>query len=212
MSVPPQIVLENQFGEISINWVLSGASGGVSGPGSSTLHSLASWGDTDGESLFNNPLVTIDPVSGNITGTTFFGVAIEGKDGGLSIANASAYTQLTIGGEVSEIDIGIGETVALLQFLPNATAGQINFGNPGVQSIFLGPAQYSGLTNTGDIESDTFSSGADQVVTARQTGWGSPTGTFSRVALNTGAATLPNVLQALGALITDLMTHGLIGA
>jgi hypothetical protein len=53
--------------------------------------------------------------------------------------------------------------------------------------------------------------GGVQVVGVRQTGWGAPTGTLSRAALNTGAATLAQVAQALGALIADLTTHGLIG-
>lgn len=51
-----------------------------------------------------------------------------------------------------------------------------------------------------------------QVVTSRQTGWGAPTGTLSRTSLNTGTATLSQVAETLGALITDLTTHGLIGA
>jgi hypothetical protein len=54
--------------------------------------------------------------------------------------------------------------------------------------------------------------GGNQVVFGRQHGWGSPTGTVSRASLNTGTATLATVAQTLGALINDLMTHGLIGA
>jgi hypothetical protein len=57
-----------------------------------------------------------------------------------------------------------------------------------------------------------FDSGGNQLITAQQHGWGAPTGTLSRSALNTGTATLANVAQTLGALITDLETHGLIGA
>lgn len=54
-----------------------------------------------------------------------------------------------------------------------------------------------------------------QVVGPRKTGWGLPTGTLTRTALNTGTATTAQVAQALGALITDLYggtgPHGLIG-
>jgi hypothetical protein len=57
-----------------------------------------------------------------------------------------------------------------------------------------------------------WDSGGNQVVTSQQHGWGAPTGTISRSSLNTGTATLANVAQTLGALITDLETHGLIGA
>lgn len=66
---------------------------------------------------------------------------------------------------------------------------------------------------TGNIfTAGIVSVGANQVITARQTGWTAPIGTLSRAALNTGTATLANVAQVLGALITDLTTHGLIGA
>jgi hypothetical protein len=50
-----------------------------------------------------------------------------------------------------------------------------------------------------------------QVVTNRQGGWSAPTGSISRASLNTGTATLTNVVQALAALINDLIAHGLIG-
>lgn len=53
--------------------------------------------------------------------------------------------------------------------------------------------------------------GGVQVLGARQTGWSPPSGIVSRAALNTGTATLSQVAQALGALIEDLTTHGLIG-
>jgi hypothetical protein len=56
-----------------------------------------------------------------------------------------------------------------------------------------------------------FDGSNNQLTTFRQTGWGAPTGTLSRAALNTGTATLATVAQTLGALITDLETHGLIG-
>jgi len=57
-----------------------------------------------------------------------------------------------------------------------------------------------------------------QVVGARITGWGAPTGTISRAAFTTTASVLYNqaeltaTIQALKAVITDLQTHGLIGA
>lgn len=49
-----------------------------------------------------------------------------------------------------------------------------------------------------------------QVTTARQTGWAATTGTLIRT--NFGDASLSDTSQALRALITDLKTHGLIGA
>jgi len=85
----------------------------------------------------------------------------------------------------------------------------VTLGNPsasggtplGVGTLNLVQAAGSGLV---------FNAGT-QLVATRQTGWSAPTGTISRAALNTGTATLAQVAQALGALITDLTTHGLIG-
>jgi hypothetical protein len=59
---------------------------------------------------------------------------------------------------------------------------------------------------------------ATQVVTNRITGWGAPSGTISRAAFTIVAnatysqAQFDAVIQALKAVITDLRTHGLIGA
>ncbi len=49
-----------------------------------------------------------------------------------------------------------------------------------------------------------------QVLTARQTGWAATTGTLLRT--DFGDASLSDTSQALRALITDLKTHGVIGA
>lgn len=50
-----------------------------------------------------------------------------------------------------------------------------------------------------------------QVVTARQTGWAAPTATLSRTAV-AAADSLATTISHLAALVTDLTTHGLIGA
>lgn len=52
----------------------------------------------------------------------------------------------------------------------------------------------------------------DQVLTNRQTGWTSPTGTAVRTSFNTATVTLPQLAERVKALIDDLTTHGLIGA
>jgi hypothetical protein len=51
-----------------------------------------------------------------------------------------------------------------------------------------------------------------QVISTRVTGWGTPTGTLARTTFDTGTATLVQVANRLGALVTDLLGHGLIGA
>lgn len=54
--------------------------------------------------------------------------------------------------------------------------------------------------------------GGNQVLAARRTGWAAATGTATRTSFATGSVTLPNLAQAVKALIDDLITHGLIGA
>jgi len=54
--------------------------------------------------------------------------------------------------------------------------------------------------------------GANQVVSARKTGWGAPTGTPTRTAFDTSTVTLPQLAERLKALIDDLTSHGLVGA
>lgn len=53
--------------------------------------------------------------------------------------------------------------------------------------------------------------GSNQVVGARKTGWGTPTGTLFRTAL-TNASTQTQFNQSIMALIADLIGHGIIGA
>jgi len=82
--------------------------------------------------------------------------------------------------------------------------------------------------SAGALIGTDFLSGANKVVGARATGWGAPTGTLDRTALTTYAGQTASagyvqaeaqatdnackkVSQELGALITDLRAHGLIG-
>ena len=51
-----------------------------------------------------------------------------------------------------------------------------------------------------------------QVVNARHTGWGAPTGTPTRTTFATGSVTLPELAERVKALIDDLTDHGLIGS
>lgn len=57
-----------------------------------------------------------------------------------------------------------------------------------------------------------LSKGGNQLVTARQTGWGAPTGTATRTTFDTATVTLAQLAERMHALIDDLTTHGLIGA
>jgi len=56
----------------------------------------------------------------------------------------------------------------------------------------------------------TIAIDGQQLLTARQTGWGAPTGTATRSAFATSIVTLEELAQRVKALIDDLRTHGLI--
>lgn len=50
-----------------------------------------------------------------------------------------------------------------------------------------------------------------QVLAARRTGWGAPTGTATRSTFDTATVTLPQLAERVKALLDDAATHGLIG-
>ena len=107
-------------------------------------------------------------------------------------------------------------------FNPLTSSGTaMKFSGPGV-TIATG-IDLSGMTVTGNlIQGSTGGAGLSnsqlwlagaRVVVARQPGWAAITnGTPARGAFNVGAATTASCAQAIAALITDLMSHGLIGA
>ncbi|MFM6453108.1 MAG: hypothetical protein ACKPH7_15015, partial [Planktothrix sp.] len=65
---------------------------------------------------------------------------------------------------------------------------------------------------SGRVQSTSgFSVGGNQVVSARRTGWTTPTGTATRTAFSTATVTLPQLAERVKALIDDLTAHGLIG-
>lgn len=69
------------------------------------------------------------------------------------------------------------------------------------------------LSNAGNATKvTTIKVGSNQVVAGRQTGWTAPTGTLSRGTFDQSTVTLPQLAQRVAALITDLTTHGLVGA
>jgi hypothetical protein len=62
----------------------------------------------------------------------------------------------------------------------------------------------------GDLNHDGSSAGFYGTTPVARPTYAAPSGTISRASLNTGTATLPNVAQAVGALITDLRAVGLL--
>jgi len=86
------------------------------------------------------------------------------------------------------------------------------------QALDYLPATLDSVTGnmavTGDFSVATgkvYKIGTFQVVGARKTGWVAPTGTATRTAFATTTVTLPQLAEALKALIDDLTLHGLIG-
>jgi len=67
------------------------------------------------------------------------------------------------------------------------------------------------FANDVNLESVLLQAGT-QVVSSRKTGWSAATGTKARTAFATDSATTAQVAARLGALIDDLISHGLIGA
>lgn len=152
------------------------------------------------------------------------------SDGGLTYnANTNALTATTFIGALN----GNADTVTVADAAGDTTTFPL-LGTAATGS--LAPATDAGLTynaNTNQLAvSGNYAVGANQVVGARVTGWGTPSSTLLRTTfatytgttfanstysgLFTDLQTLDDVVKAmsqrLGALITDLVTHGLVGA
>ncbi len=98
----------------------------------------------------------------------------------------------------------ITPTTAYLAIGPAADFDQFRIGSAGGVTLTAGDYDtFAGLT---------YMVNNTQVVTARQTGWGAPTGTATRTTFVTSTVTLPQLAERVKALIDDLTTHGLIGA
>lgn len=70
----------------------------------------------------------------------------------------------------------------------------------------------AGTTRIAFMSNGRIQVAGTQVIGARVTGWGAPTGTATRTTFATGTVTLPLLAERVKALIDDLTTHGLIGA
>ena len=72
---------------------------------------------------------------------------------------------------------------------------------------------YVGTIGSGALLSDaTLTLSNTQVLGVRKTGWGTPTGTYTRTTFNSGTVTLSQLAERVAALIDDLSQHGMIGA
>jgi hypothetical protein len=115
----------------------------------------------------------------------------------------------TTGGDDHSIGVASGET----WIKTNDSGGVVGFYGGITRVATIGTTFINLQSSTGEYRVN-----GTKVVAARVTGWGAPTGTISRAAFTTTAsanyvqAELTATIQALKAVITDLQTHGLIGA
>lgn len=175
--------------------------------------------------------------TGNVSGVngTFSGkvTAPAGLSGGyylgsvLTFWNNGGFTFMTDPTSTSQLAFGSSSA-----FIKTTTAffsdptGVTNFANisasgflPGADNTYtLGNSthKWSDLrsvtgTFTGSLTAPTLTSGANQVVGARQTGWTVATGTPQRSTFTTSGVTLAQLAGVVMALEQDLIAHGLIG-
>lgn len=103
-----------------------------------------------------------------------------------------------------------GESIAIadVEGLEDALDGKAALAG----AAFAGAISAPGLALAGDADvAGAYKIDAVKVVGNRVTGWGTPTGTASRAAFDTGAISVSQLAQRVKALIDDLRAHGLIG-
>lgn len=146
-----------------------------------------------------------------ITGGTISGVATLQATGPIQ-----ANSGLALGAMLNlyTTDYGLGIQPGTLYLRAN---GGFSFYAGGFHSDAAEDAGGSGtqlarLTASGLSIAGSYRIGGAQVVGARRSGWGSPTGTATRTAFDTASVTTAQLAQRVKALIDDLAAHGLIGA
>lgn len=94
------------------------------------------------------------------------------------------------------------------------SAGQLDYMVPtgDGHSFWSGASEVASVTSTGISTTGTYKVNETQVVGARRSGWGAPTGTATRAAFDTATATTAQLAERIKALIDDLTAHGLIGS
>ena len=164
----------------------------------------AAWftGQEEGEAI------SIDSVDG-------LQAALDAKAGlaGAAFSGAISTPQLTLGNDLAVADGGTGASSSA------AARANLGLGSMAIQAadgVAISGGNVSGLVSLG-VAGDADVSGMYKVdgvkVTGnRATGWGTPTGTTSRAAFDTGGVTVSQLAQRVKALIDDLRAHGLIGS
>ncbi len=140
--------------------------------------------------------------------------------------NAPSSGEHTINGNVNLGNSGAEPTVLVQNPLANSgqnvkfalqTGGVDNIllrytnGSAGAFTMTVGDTSTAALVASNFLNDNGVNVNGVNVVRARATGWGAPTGTATRTTFATGSVTLPQLAERLKALIDDLTTHGLIG-
>jgi hypothetical protein len=152
------------------------------------------------------------------------------------LSNATDWGLREVGGNDRYIN-HTDKSVAVREYLNNATDyrlemqqndSQMRFGakqgptlkymlwNPALGGLLCGTSGTNDLGRTVNAWRSLYLTtaiyvGNDNVVGARKTGWGAPTGATDRGAFDPSTITLEELAQRVAALIVDLRTHGLIG-
>lgn len=144
-------------------------------------------------SLFGNTAVGSSALTGITTSGVSYNVGI-GSQAGDSISTGS---QNTIIGASADVSSGSATNRTAIGYNASCTADNtIQLGNSSVTYV-----------NT----QTAYRINGTQVLQARITGWGAPTGTPTRTTFATGTVTLTQLAERVKALIDDLTTHGVIG-
>lgn len=159
-----------------------------------------------------NGAVTFGSTVG-ITGATTLSAGLTGTtatfSGALS-SGAASVSSLTSTGNIVSSATGVASAGVTI-------SGSGNFGiyNAGAHSFrsASGATTYASFITSGvNVPAGNYYAvDGNQVVAGRVTGWGVPTGTSTRTGFDTATVTLPELAQAVKALILDLRSHGLIG-
>jgi len=141
--------------------------------------------------------------------------ALDAKAGlaGAAFAGAVSAPQLSLGNDLAVADGGTGASSAA------AARANLGLGSLAMQAadgVAISGGSVSGLASlsvAGDCDvSGAYKVDGVKVAGNRVTGWGTPTGTASRAAFDSGGITVSQLAQRVKALIDDLRGHGLIGS